>query len=591
MSEPTTFPEVGEELDDFLLVQLLGRGAFATVFLAWQRSMQRNVALKISAEAGHEPATLARLDHPHIVRVYDVRLLPDRGWRLLSMEVVSAGTLEDVIEHVRSGAAAQRGGRILLDTIDGRLASREEPPPSDSRLRSSIEAWTWPQTVAWIGAQLAEALDHAHTAQVLHRDVKPANVLLAANGSIKLADFNVGHAASVVGDDPSSFLGGSLAYMSPEQLEAMSPFHERAADALDGRSDLYALGVMLYELLTGVLPYKPGDPSRDGGWEPFLDGMLAARMNTVPQSVAALPAALPEALRTSLASAVQPAAESRPPDGRALAERLRLALHPAVERRVFARRTGGWRTLAWRSPRMAVFVATAMPSVVLSALNIAYNLASVVARDPTWASFERQVALVNAAAYAIGVGFLVRLVQPVARALAAVERGKDSTPEDVEATHALPIRVAGVVLPLWILGGLAFPVWRTLAEGSAHGGAWFHFGASNLLFGVLAAAGALFTVGALAQEVFLPSLWAALPRAQRNHAPLKRWSRWMRLALAANIFVPLASVAAYAVEPAGDRVIYPILAAMGLAAAGLGGWLFAAVHRRMDEWMVAFPEQ
>ena len=91
----------GERLDDFDLLVLLGKGAFASVFLARQNSMQRLVALKISADSGNEPQTLAQLDHEHIVRVFDQRMLADRGLRLLYMQYVTGGTLQGVVEVVR----------------------------------------------------------------------------------------------------------------------------------------------------------------------------------------------------------------------------------------------------------------------------------------------------------------------------------------------------------------------------------------------------------------------------------------------------------------------------------------------------------
>ncbi|MGH7137427.1 MAG: hypothetical protein ACREHD_16915, partial [Pirellulales bacterium] len=98
LAAPMDELEAGERLDDFDLILRVGQGAFGRVFLARQRSMQRLVALKISADRGNEPQTMAQLDHPHIVRVFDQRLLEDRGLRLLYMQYVAGGTLQAVIE-------------------------------------------------------------------------------------------------------------------------------------------------------------------------------------------------------------------------------------------------------------------------------------------------------------------------------------------------------------------------------------------------------------------------------------------------------------------------------------------------------------
>ncbi|MCJ0905665.1 hypothetical protein MTX36_19850 [Rhodococcus sp. ARC_M6] len=118
--------EIGQHLDDFELVLERGHGAFARVFLARQLSMQRWVALKISRNVGVEPQTLAQLDHPNIVRVFDQRLLEERALRVLFMEYVPGGTLLDVVKLVRLTPPAQRSGQLLLDAIDQTLARKGE---------------------------------------------------------------------------------------------------------------------------------------------------------------------------------------------------------------------------------------------------------------------------------------------------------------------------------------------------------------------------------------------------------------------------------------------------------------------------------
>ena len=113
---------VGETLDDFDLLTRLGRGAFATVFLARQQSMQRFVALKVSADRGNEPQTMALLDHPHIVRVFDQRRLPDRRIRLLYMQYVPGGTLQSVVDAIKRLPPSMRTGVRLLEVIDQALS-------------------------------------------------------------------------------------------------------------------------------------------------------------------------------------------------------------------------------------------------------------------------------------------------------------------------------------------------------------------------------------------------------------------------------------------------------------------------------------
>lgn len=172
-AEPVRLDELaaGQQIDDFDLMTSLGRGAFARVFLARQRSMQRLVAVKISRDKGTEPQTLAQLDHDYIVRVFDQRVLTSRKLRLLYMQYVPGGTLFTVLERVRATAPEHRTGALLVDVVDAVLAGKGEIRPSESSLRAQLSALSWPETIAWLGRRLAEALDYAGKAGVLHRDI------------------------------------------------------------------------------------------------------------------------------------------------------------------------------------------------------------------------------------------------------------------------------------------------------------------------------------------------------------------------------------------------------------------------------------
>ena len=101
--------EIGDRIDDFDILVCLGKGAFGSVYLARQRSMQRLVALKVTRDQGTESQTLAQLDHPNIVRVYDQRILPERQLRLMYMENVPGGTLQGVLEAARAAARGRCG--------------------------------------------------------------------------------------------------------------------------------------------------------------------------------------------------------------------------------------------------------------------------------------------------------------------------------------------------------------------------------------------------------------------------------------------------------------------------------------------------
>jgi serine/threonine-protein kinase PpkA len=197
----------------------IGEGAMATVFLATQRSLERKVALKIMAAALaadptfcerflREGKTLARLSHPHTVTIHDIGNVGDLYY--MAMEYLPNGTLK---ERVAAGVSAEQG-------------------------------------LAYV-RQIASALGYAHAQGLVHRDVKPANILFRANGSAVLSDFGIAKSL----DDRTQFTQAGLAvgtpsYMSPEQARGLE---------IDGRADLYALGVVLYEMLVGKLPFNGTD--------------------------------------------------------------------------------------------------------------------------------------------------------------------------------------------------------------------------------------------------------------------------------------------------------------------------------------------
>ncbi|MCK6490837.1 MAG: protein kinase [Planctomycetes bacterium] len=199
-------------------LELLGQGGMGAVYKARQTHLDRLVALKVlspqlAADPGfadrftREALALARLSHPHIVALHDVG--EAGGWRYLVMEYVPGATLRQAL---RTGTFSAREALALVP-------------------------------------QLCDALDYAHAQGVVHRDLKPENILLDARGLARIADFGlakVGGGASDAGITRTGQILGTAAYMAPEQM-AGSP-------AIDHRADLYALGVLIYEMLTGELP-------------------------------------------------------------------------------------------------------------------------------------------------------------------------------------------------------------------------------------------------------------------------------------------------------------------------------------------------
>ncbi|MEX5633339.1 serine/threonine-protein kinase [Parafrankia sp. FMc2] len=228
----------------------IGHGAFGVV-LSGRDRLNREVAIKIvpgvdggSDDARAEALTLTKVDHPHIVRVYDYVQLDDRA--LIVMELVGGGTLR---------ARAARG--------------------------------LSPAQVCAVGLATAAALGHAHSRGVLHRDVKPANVLFTEGGQLKVADFGI--AREYTGSDLRTATAvGTPRYMAPEQF---------LAGPLGPSTDLYALGVILYELLAGRPPFRAAPTDAQSSFE----GLRRSHLGEAPPPLHTAPAPIGAVVLRALA--------------------------------------------------------------------------------------------------------------------------------------------------------------------------------------------------------------------------------------------------------------------------------------------------
>ena len=202
------FPEAGQTIGGFYLVEELGRGAFARVFLARERQLaDRPVALKVSRRGSREPQALARLQHTHIVPVHSHRVDPATGLHLLCMPYFGRVTLARVLAEVGQEDEILSGS-ALLGALDRLADPADFPPARRSACRAALAERSYARAVAWWAARLAEALEHAHDRGVLHRDIKPSNVLVLDDGMPMLLDFNLAR-ESVHAEDERGRGGGS----------------------------------------------------------------------------------------------------------------------------------------------------------------------------------------------------------------------------------------------------------------------------------------------------------------------------------------------------------------------------------------------
>ncbi|MGO4614385.1 serine/threonine-protein kinase [Nocardia sp. 2YAB30] len=580
--------EIGQRIDDFDLLTGLGSGAFARVFLARQRSLQRLVAVKISADRGTEPQTLAQLDHDYIVRVFDQRVLGDatvatRRLRLLYMQFLPGGTLLGVLRWVRAIPPAERSGQLLLDAVDAAMEEKGEIRPTDSSVRAEIAALSWPETVAWLGRRLAEALDYASSHGVLHRDVKPANVLLTAEAVPKLADFNISFSRNVEGTSPVAYFGGSLAYMSPEQLEACHPsFHRGAAD-LDTRADIYSLGVVLWELLTGA---KPFDDSTAGAGQHGDDTTLAAMLERRSTGVDAaalerVPPDCPAALRRVLLTCLEPERTMRWSSGAILARQLELCQDERARELVDPAPT------SWRRRLRPYFVLVALlsvglPNVLASLYNIAHNQQLIISRmaEEAQHTFLIITSVVNTIFFPAGIALVLYMSRYVVTVPRGLRKRRRYDPDTLRRARRDALlmgdRAVAVAFSLWVLAGIIFPIALKLSTGDISAQAVVHFLASLVVCGAIAVAYPFFLLTFYMVRCIYPLFLRHGDISPEDAVWLRGLDRRCNGYLAVAASVPLLAVAGVTFLPAADipAVIFPVrLLCVGGIIAFVGSYL------------------
>ena len=247
------WPQPGQEFLKFRVVDELGRGALARVYLCEQMQLgSRSAVVKIElGKNANEPSLLGKLRHKHIVPIHWADYDETTGASYLCMPFLGRSTLFDLIQ-----LASQEKHKASASTIEkaARLWQREsdalylESAASDI---SPAHASSYVNGIILLAVDLADALAYAHSKQVVHGDIKPSNVLLSPTGAPLLFDFNLGR-------DKSSFhspAGGTLSYMAPEQLQALSSSDCNSYPKSEYATDIYAFGALLYELLGGKHPH------------------------------------------------------------------------------------------------------------------------------------------------------------------------------------------------------------------------------------------------------------------------------------------------------------------------------------------------
>lgn len=577
----------GDSIDDFDLLVRLGQGAFASVFLARQRSMQRLVAVKISANRGSEPQTLAQLDHEDIVRVFDQRVVSDPPLRLLYMQYLPGGTLANVVQNVKQTPLDQRSGQLLLDTVDKSLQRNGELPPGQSAIRHELAGRSWPETVAWIGIRLARALGYANRQGILHRDLKPANVLLSAEGSPKLADFNISFSPRAGSADAVAYFGGSLDYMSPEQLSACLSNSSVDIKDLDLRSDLFALGVVLWELLTGVRPFP--EPETTQRSPKYFNQMLALRTAGIePERHQECVAIAPTGLVRIFLKLLHPDRTQRWQTAEDVIAQLETILEPHA-RELIDPHPGSWHAISSRWIVPIVLALNLIPNALVGAANFLYNRAAILTNNVDDSVFHWVSAFINCVAFPIGIAVIVWLALRVRRAVSDSEY--DRHDESIRrAALLIGHHSALVCLALWAVAGIAYPVIINLSGNEIPHIAYLHLFGSLVIFGLIATAYPFFALTLYSVEVLYPLLLRQNIGQPRNRQDLHLLQRRLRVYLGMAAAIPLLAVAALTGVSADFVGVAQALCFGGIFAFAGAFWLYRRIEDDISVLLKICPE-
>src|SRR5574344_1040463 len=268
----------GQKVNDrYQIVKTLGEGGMANVYLAYDTILNRNVAVKILRgefendekfirRFQREALSASNLSHPNIVEMYDFG--EDHGQNYIVMEYVDGKTLKQLIK--------KRGKLTVSEVID-------------------------------IMMQLTDGMAHAHDSYIIHRDIKPQNIMILANGMIKITDFGVATALNSTQLTQTNSVMGTVHYLPPEQAQGKGSTI---------RSDIYSMGIMMYELLTGLVPYK-GDTA--------VEIALKHLKEPLP-SVRKFNASIPQSIENVIIKATAKNPKNRYTDARAMHEDIKTAL-------------------------------------------------------------------------------------------------------------------------------------------------------------------------------------------------------------------------------------------------------------------------
>ncbi|MFI6997230.1 protein kinase [Nocardia sp. NPDC050175] len=505
--------------------------------------------------------------------------------RLVYMQYLPGGTALGVLDQRRTGPESD-GGALLLRAIDAAMEAKGEIRPSDSSVRAEIGALSWPETVAWVGRRLADALDYAEHHGVLHHDLKPANVLFTAEGIPKLADFALSESGPrPAAVNPAQPVDDSLPYRSPEQLARLL---DPTAPAPGTRSDIYSLGVLLWEMLTGASPFDDTPRASETPAETYAR-MLAVRRDGVSATTQSqLPADTPAALRRVLLDCLHADPKRRWRNGAELAGQLDLCLDARARNLADPPPTSlAHRARGWLIPFAALCIG--VPNVLASWYNIQLNQSLIIDRmsEVDQHKFATVGLVNNLIAFPVAALLLIFLTRRPLTIGFRLARGREYSARTLAKARRDTLLMGdwAVLVPFgfWLAAGVIWPLGLAFTGVDLPPKTFLHFFAAQVVCAAIALAYPFFPIMVYAVRSVYPQLLVRGGIGPGDERQLRNLARRGNFYLGVAASVPLLGVAGATFVDAGDLelVIVPV------RLLSVGGILAFVVTYRLFRWLEA----